>query len=36
MMSAPGREGQSISRGTFESNPKGYFDQLHADQKGSK
>ena len=37
MMIAPGSGGGShISRGTFESNPQGYFASLHGSGKGNK
>ncbi|KAK9106205.1 hypothetical protein Scep_023049 [Stephania cephalantha] len=35
-MKAPGGEGTNISRAAFESNPKGYFADLHANQKANK
>ena len=33
MMVAPGQKGEYISREAFESNPKGYFTDLHAQGK---
>ena len=33
MMAAPGQKGEYISREAFESNPKGYFTDLHAQGK---
>ncbi|XP_034690250.1 glycine-rich cell wall structural protein 1.0-like [Vitis riparia] len=36
MMTAPGGGGACISRDAFESNPQGYFADLHASEKGSK
>ncbi|KAL6350987.1 hypothetical protein AAG906_031573 [Vitis piasezkii] len=35
MMAAPGQAGECISREAFESNPKAYFADLHAKEKGS-
>ncbi|XAR59866.1 hypothetical protein NMG60_11015859 [Bertholletia excelsa] len=36
MMKAPGAGGSYISRVGFEANPKGYFEGLHGNPKGSK
>ena len=33
MMASPGQKGEYISRKAFESNPKGYFTDLHAQEK---
>ena len=35
MMVAPGQKGEYISREAFESNPKGYFTDLHAQGKAT-
>lgn len=34
VMKAPGGGGAYISRDSFESNPKGYFSNLHGNQQG--
>lgn len=36
IMKAPGGVGAYISRAGFEKDPKGYFSDLHAKEKGNK